>query len=152
MLCGIYGKDLLCGQWAEKFLRDHGAWELTFFRNLMMTPALALDELFIRERKNIINSPAAEQLVREMHSGERGLENCRLQSDIKKPKSAGKDWVSKVDWEVMSRINPSHTKFGVAKLKASEAEIAAARNTDATHETARARLEARSAALDPLNN
>ncbi len=46
----IYGRDCLAEEWGRKFLKDHGAWGIMLFRQMVMSPCRTLDAMFITGR------------------------------------------------------------------------------------------------------
>ena len=47
----VYGKDLVGEEWGERYLKDHGAWNVMLFRQMLMTPLRTRDAMFLKERR-----------------------------------------------------------------------------------------------------
>ena len=114
----------------------------------LMQPARTLDTMFIGEKASIINSPTAEQLARELWGGHEALAACEGEDDVKKPRNAGKEWRSKVDWEAVERINPKARAQTGVRIRGLEMQINEQRQQDASFEALRAKLQTRATELE----
>ena len=101
----------------------------------------------------LINSVSLEHLARKAHAVETGLAACRVEGDWKKGKNSGKDWTSKVDFEMIRRIDPGVSTyfFGGVYMQDAKAEMKNEMTRDADFENVKLKLAERSDVLGPLN-
>ena len=148
----FYGKDLVGEEWGEKYLRDHGAWEVMRFRTMMMTPLRTLDEMFLKEKVPVMNSTTTEQLAREIWSVHEALKECSEAGHVKRPRNAGNSWRSRVDWEAVERINHRAKGATGSRFRGLEEQMNAERSKDAAFEALKAKIGARSSELEAAMN
>ena len=100
---------------------------------------------------NPINTPTLELLCRRGYARFRGFENVFCEGDWKRPNGKGPaDWKSKVDFEVMGRIDPQlNPKRNELLYDQVENEIRGERTHDAAVATVQDRLAGRVQA-DPV--
>ncbi len=94
-------------EYGEKFLADHGLNHCTVART--MVDALGcVDRLMLEDRpKDLVNLVSLEHLARKAYGVEVAFDKCQGEGDWRKPKNAAKDWSSKVDFDMMARVDPS---------------------------------------------
>eukprot|EP00974_Lingulodinium_polyedra_P080583 7807302-Lingulodinium_polyedra.AAC.1 len=101
-----------------------------------MVDALACaDRLILNDRPaDLVNSTTLEALARKAYAIELGFSGCRVESDWRKPRNAGKDWVTKVDWGILQRTDPSCANDALAgecmKQVRDEVRVAMQRDAD----------------------
>ena len=94
-------------EFAEKFLLEHSLGTCTVAK-AMVDAMACIDRLLLEDRPpGLINLVSLEHLARKAYAIETAFEKCYLASDWQRPKNAGKEWSSKVDWDLMARIDPS---------------------------------------------
>ena len=81
--------------------------------------------------------------ARRAYAIEECLKEVYKESDYRKPKNAGKDWVGKADWEMLHRIDPTYAKslLGGDLLKDMRAEIRKAVLDDAEFARVKAKAQ-----------
>ena len=104
----VCGTGLTAKKWAKQFIKEHGLDENDRARELIPTYG-AVDTLILDDRDhNPINSVAFERLVRKGYGIVRAHRLCQKPENWRRPKADSKadKWVSKVDEEIWSRIDP----------------------------------------------
>jgi hypothetical protein len=136
------------------FLRAHGLEDCALAQELI-SGLCTLDRLLLIDRKvGFINDVNTEYICRRCYGLERGFENCRVKSDWLKPRNnPPKDWVSKVDWDMVDRYDPSSQKSSLLQSRAAEDEVRAEIDRDAQLLKARNKLNTNRGERknDPLN-
>ena len=139
-------------QHAEKFLEEHGLVACTFARR--MVDALACVDRLIEDRpEGLINLPCIEYLARTAYGCEVAFGQCRSESDWRKPKQAGKDWATKVDWDMLRRIDPGSTSefMNGEYMKGVKQEVKKEMSRDIDFLKVQQKLSEQNRIPDPLN-
>ena len=98
----------------------------------MVEAAKAIDSILLDERlPGAINMPLLEVLSRQLYAFEVGFSNVKKVGDWLKPKGGAANWVSKVDFDMIARINPRAGGYQGGALEGAEAEVKAAMTRDA---------------------
>ena len=89
------------------------------------------------------------QCARQAYALEVGFANVRSEADWQKKQGGAQNWASKVDFEMISRIDPRAGDPKVELLRGVEAEIRGELHRDAL--LAKARSEHKGPRVDPIN-
>ena len=153
-LTKVYSHPTRTGkQYAEDYLAAHGLKDCTAAQR--MVDALTLiDQMFLVDRiKGAINLVSLEKLARIALGYGLGFQKCSEESHWRKPKNAPKTWASKVDFEIMKRVDPGNlADFGTVEfLKELKAEVKGEMTKDAELAKVKNKLAERVIADDFLN-
>lgn len=139
--------------YAQRFLEEHGLAGCTFTK--AMSDALTCaDRLLLEDRApDLVNSVSLEYLARKAYGIELAFGACRTEADWRKPKQAGKEWQSKVDWDLLHRTDPGDTSQGFTGdyMREVQDEVAAGMRRDAELAKAKIKIHGRVDFSDPLN-
>jgi hypothetical protein len=103
--------------------------------------------------QNPINHPILESLARTGYSRFRGFEHVLEEGDWKKPRSNNNNWSSKVDFDLMVRLDPKlEPDTNASVFEEVEDEVRDSRNRDIQLAQVQDRLAARVRGLDLINN
>ena len=83
-----------------------------------------------------------------MWGAHEALKDCTEEAHIKRPRNAGREWKSRVDWEAIERINPKAKQETGVKIRGMEQQINEQRSQDASFEALRAKLQVRATELE----
>ena len=93
-------------EYATDYLENHGASGCKIAK-AMIDALSCVDHLVLTDEQiDLVNLVSTEYLARRAYGVELAFSQCKTEADWRKPKNAGKDWVSKVDFEMWKRINP----------------------------------------------
>ena len=107
----------------------------------MLTLLRIIDRYLLVDRlEGWINWPSTECLCRKAFGVEKAFARCKVVGDWLKPKNAGKDWKSKVDWAACDKVDPSNLEFDGSRYEALEDEVKSGMEHDALMAKARAKL------------
>ena len=116
----------------------------------MQSAADAIDNALLEDRiPNLINSVFLEVLVREAYSIWVSFSQCRQKNDWLRPKGGQANWKSRVDFEMIQRLNPRAGEAKADLVKGAEQEIRIEMQRDAL--ISKARNDWASRATDPIN-
>ena len=103
-------------------------------------------------KENPINHPILESLVRVRCSRYKGFEHVSCIGDVLKPKNAPANWVSKVDYDVMLRLDPSlDPGTQIVEFEDVNDEIRGQQSRDIQVQSVNNQLSARSKLVDLIN-
>ena len=91
-----------------------------------------------------------ELLVKQFYAIDVGFAQVRCRNDWLRPKGEVKNWKSKVDFEIIQRINPKAGDPRRELVRAAETEVHAELQRDAL--LSKARAESRLSLNDPINS
>ena len=92
--------------YAQEFMQEHTITDCLYAHG-MRDAAEAIDTMILDDRDPaVINTIALEAVVRQCYAFEVGFTPVRQKSDWLKPQQAAQGWKSKVDFEIIQRINP----------------------------------------------
>ena len=105
-LSGIYVGNARFADTARRFLLEHGLEDCIYARGLR-DAAEAIDAAVLDDATpDLVNQIFLELLVRQAYSIMMGFDKCRVKSDWLKPKTNQGSWRSKVDFDLIARLNP----------------------------------------------
>ena len=150
----VYSAPRSAVEYGQKWAEEHGCSHCSWIKGYI--DALAcVDRLLLGDKPpNLVNSISLEYLARKAHAIEVGFGQCRVESDWRKPKNAQKDWSTKVDFEMIKRIDPgiSQDLFGGTEyMRDAKEELRGEMTRDADLAKVRGKLAERTDILDPLN-
>ena len=137
----------------ELFLKEHGIEQCSAAKG--MVDALAcIDRLLIEDRApGLINLVTLEYLARKAYAVEIGFANVRNEKDWRRP-SGAKDWVTKVDWDLIYRVDPNMASDAAKGeyLREVREELKAGMARDADFLKLKAKVGERGKPFDPVNS
>ncbi len=149
-LSGIYVGNARFADTARRFILEHGLEDCLYARGLR-DAAEAIDAAVLDDATpDLVNQVFLELLVRQAYSIMMGFDKCRVKSDWLKPKTNQGSWRSKVDFDLIARLNPRAGDARRELLKGAEGEIKASMTRDALW--AKARQEHSGQQQDFLNS
>jgi hypothetical protein len=108
---------------AATFLRDHSLEECLYARS-MLDAAESIDRAVLEDSiEGVINTTVFEGLVRQFYAIEVGFAGVRAKGDWLKPRGEKANWKSKVDFEMVSLLNPRAGDPRTELLRGAEAEV-----------------------------
>ena len=150
VLSGIYVGNARFAEVARRFLQEHGLEECLYARSLR-DAAEAIDAAVLDDSiPDLINQVFLELLVRQAYAIMIGFQQCRCKSDWLKPKTNQGNWKSKVDFDIIMRINPRAGDVKRELVRGAENEIRASMQRDALW--AKARQDHGASQTDILNS
>ena len=150
VLSGVYVENSTFTGVAQKFLKEH-ALEDCLYARALKDAAEAIDAAVLENPvPDLINQVFLELLVRQAYAMMVGFQNCFQKADWLKPKSNQGAWKSKVDFDIITRLNPRAGDPRRELPRGAEAEVRASMQRDALW--AKARTEHASHQQDPLNS
>ena len=156
-LAYVYSNGQRAEEHGNKYISEHGLEECFPARELVSILSQVDRLLLVDKEKGFINRVNTEYLCRRAWGLERGFEKCRTKHDWFKPRSGDqKNWRSKVDWDLVSRIDPLAKSQGSAtrlQARAVEDEMRAEIDRDAMLLKSRKKLDENQKGIpfDPLN-
>ena len=150
VLSRIYVGNVRFAEEARRFLQEHGLEECLYARSLR-DAAEAIDAAVLDDSiPDLINQVFLELLVRQAYAIMIGFQQCRCKSDWLKPKTNQGNWKSKVDFDIIMRINPRAGDVKRELVRGAENEIRASMQRDALW--AKARQDHGASQTDILNS
>jgi hypothetical protein len=108
---------------AATFLRDHSLEECLYARG-MLDAAESIDRAVLEDSiEGVINTTVFEGLVRQFYAIEVGFAGVRAKGDWLKPRGEKTNWTSKVDFEMVSLLNPRAGDPRTELLRGAEKEV-----------------------------
>ena len=112
-----------------------------------------VDRLLLEDRApDLVNLVSLEYLARKAYAIETGFELARQESDWKRP-SGKKEWTSKVDWDMIHRIDPASASDAARGEYAREVreELKTGMARDVDFAKLKMNFGERSTTVDPIN-
>ena len=138
---------------AELFLKEHGCEQCSTAKG--MVDALAcVDRLLIEDRTpGLVNLVTLEYLARKAYAVEVGFAHVKSEGDWRRP-SGKKEWVTKVDWGMIYRIDPNLATDATKGeyLREVREELKAGMSRDADFLKLKTKVGERGAPFDPVNS
>ena len=149
----VYGAPRTAVEYGQKWVEDHHLSGCSWSRGYLDALACA-DRLLLNDRSpGIVNSTSLEYLARKAYGFEAGFALVRQESDWRKPRNAGKDWSTKVDFEIIRRIDPGIQSdfMGGEYMRDTREEMRVEMGRDADFAKVQLKLGQRTDITDPLN-
>ena len=143
-------------EYGQKSICSYGLQNCTIAEQIICI-LRQIDRFLLTDKlTGFVNWPSVEFMCLKAYGIELAFARCKVQSDWLRPLTAGKDWVSKVDWTAADKVDPyannaaPSTEF---KLEALDNEV----KTGTDHEALMAKSAAalkllQSAPIDLIND
>jgi hypothetical protein len=146
-----YGKNQSLVEQTEEYVKDHGLEECTVAAQ-MVPDAEAIDSHVLGVQEANINKPVLEMLAQSHGVRWEAFDGCREKSDWLRPKHLKPEqWVTKVKWEVLERVDPRWKEVCQATFPDIQAEINQQREKNILAASIQSKLADRLKGQDPLN-
>ena len=149
VLSRVYIGVTTCVAFINKLLEEKQLMDCLFVQSTK-DAAEALDRAILHDKiPGFVNTTVCELWARQLYSTEVGFAKVKRQADWLKPRADKGGWKSKVDFDMIARLNPMTASSKVEPIKAAETEVKMEMTRDALF--SRARNEGSSAVGDLIN-